>query len=272
MSPGGAPRDDVDEIAEHDRRRRSTGARCGRAVSRGTRRSARRCPGTASCRTPRHEAATIARDAARTDVRDEHDASRSSQRPPAERRLAACFFVLASGSGGGGGASSTSTARTRETSTAGATSTLLEHAVVARRPCVTLPTTRPGGKLAPRPLVTTSSPTCDLRARAAIWRSSHSIVHAYESARPSPVRMPRPPVRGITTSTDDAGSLISVDVGVVAVDLVDAADRAVAGDHRHAGLRPRARRDRSAAAARGTAATAAHRSRARRACRPASCA
>ena len=41
-------------------------------------------------------------------------------------------------------------------------------------------------------------------------RSSHWIVHAYESVLPSPVKTPRPPVRGITTSTDELGSLINV--------------------------------------------------------------
>ena len=52
MSPGGVPRDDVDEIAEHDRRRRRRARATARACSRGTRRSARRrrAPRRAGCR------------------------------------------------------------------------------------------------------------------------------------------------------------------------------------------------------------------------------
>src|SRR5262249_33091471 len=59
------------------------------------------------------------------------------------------------------------------------------------------PTTSPAGKLAPSPLVTTSSPTLTLAsppARVRPWRSSHSILHAYESGRPRPTSRPRAPL------------------------------------------------------------------------------
>ena len=86
----------------------------------------------------------------------------------------------------------------------------LEHAVVARRPCVTLPTTRPAGssrrgrwsrpRRRPRPCAV---------GLASAARATRSCTRT-SPARPRPVSMPRPPVRGITTSIDDAGSLISV--------------------------------------------------------------
>ena len=100
----------------------------------------------------------------------------------------------------------------------------------------TLPTTRPGGKLAPRPLVTISSPTCTLAPRAC-----GCALEPLDRAR---VRI------GAAEAGQDAATAGARDhdldrrariadqrdVGVVAEHLVDAADRAGAGDHRHAGL------------------------------------
>ena len=53
-------------------------------------------------------------------------------------------LVFASGSGGGGGASSTIDRAHARDVDGGLDLDALEHAVVAVRPCVTLPTTRPG--------------------------------------------------------------------------------------------------------------------------------
>src|SRR5262249_13241792 len=147
-------RDQVDEVAERDRapdRRRHMAPRGQAEVRRGQRPEIGDRVGD-----PRREPPQR-RDDHAEQIRHQHDRRRphSGLAPNAGslRRL-----VLASGSGGGGGASSTITARTRETSTVGLTSTLWN---MPSSPLTfeILPTTSPAGNVAPRPLVTTSSPS-----------------------------------------------------------------------------------------------------------------
>src|SRR6185503_13911645 len=190
--PGRRARDQIDQVAQDHRaadRRRHVAAR-GQPEVRG----GQRAEIGGRIADPRQEP-PHRRDRDAQEIRDEDERRRphSGLAPNAgslRRR------DRASGSGGGGGASSTITARTRDTSTVGSTSTLWN---MPSSPMIfdTLPTTSPAGKLAPRPLVTTSSPTLTLAsvpARVRPWRSSHSILHAYESGRPSPTSRPRAPV------------------------------------------------------------------------------